>query len=145
MYVNGAWNNGSQLAAVWESTFTFDSVGSSLAQLKDGLDGAFFLASRDATGQLDGFLLADSTGESVSTIQLASQSSDGFIQDATTQIYAEFDNSFSGTDGSLILGHNVIVAAPSSLNFLVNVLSLSRGQLYDQIDRLLDLIFVVGE
>ena len=90
-----------------------NSVGSTLSQLTDGFDGTLFIASGDTTGATDGFLLAAS-GLSVDSIYLASKSSDPFISDAAQQIYGEYDHTFSATDGSLIEGHNIVMASAST-------------------------------
>ena len=40
----------SSFDGVWSAQFVLDSVGNSLSKLKDGLDGAFFVASADPSG-----------------------------------------------------------------------------------------------
>ena len=51
---------------VWSADFTLDSMGSYMAAIKADLDGAIFVASADATGQQDGYLIASSSQSTTS-------------------------------------------------------------------------------
>ena len=130
-------------SGVWATEFTLDSVGDTLSQLADGLVGTLFVSSADTAGQFDGYLLAGS-GQSMKAITLCSTSSDAYIQDATKQIYDEYDHTFSSTDGSVLVGHNVVSASTAkTFSSLVNVISLSREQLYSKLDETIDVMLIV--
>lgn len=101
-------------------------------------------------GKQDGYLLV-SSDSSTSSVQLCSSSDSAFISDAAAQIYSSYNHSFSGTmqDAALITGHNIVATHGAALStsttgeYMLNVASLSRGQLYWKFDCMCDLMFVM--
>ena len=127
---------------VWAAEFTLDSVGSYLSLLKDDLHGTIFIASADSTGVQDGYLFS-SSGNSVSSITPCLTSGDYFVANAAAMIYSKYFQTFSKATDEAVLTDNIVLKTKvSSLTpGLLNVVSLSRGQINSKVDRMSDIIF----
>jgi hypothetical protein len=126
----------------WAAEFTLDSVGGFLQQLKNGLHGTLFIASADETGVQDGLLIAASNA-SMEHITQCSYSGDPFVSSAAVALYEINNNTFFNLSNRQVLrGHNLVTKDTANITSgLLNVASISRGQLYYRIEHLFNWIF----